>query len=94
MSESYTPTPGERKASDGFADGLFQDEEESLSPREAWARTHDVKTTEVEDDHGPKWIATYGIDVGTSRESREDAIGDLAARLHRTGQVNHWSADR
>jgi hypothetical protein len=70
---------------------LFNDMEESLSPKEKWMRRNSVEVLATEDDHGPKWIAQATGRSGVSREGRDDAIKRLAHRMWVDAGIKPWN---
>lgn len=72
---------------------LFDNTEETLSPKEEWVKKHNVTcTVRALNGGGDEWVAAFGYQQATSTEGRDDALRRLAQRLWLTseGRIKPW----
>ena len=64
---------------------LFNETEETLSPREKWMKLHGVSASQV----GELWGATDGRETATA-DTKDEAIADLARKLSDNYGIPPW----
>ena len=76
-------------------DELFNEIDDTLSPRAEWARKHGVHIVRSEDEHGAKWVASVpqGLE-DTSREGEDDVLRRIAQRMHTVLRVMPWGMSK